>query len=131
MDLYEALKSGTSEEELLKTFHKELEDANKRIAAETEAEKAVHKEFIKDCREALAEGLVAYIQAVFDEKLNIDNIETFLERFEKEAEKTLSLCKIKPVDSTKMFPIGKIKKLSFSTTEDDQKILDEFIKSLK
>ena len=34
MDLYEALKAGTSEEELLKAFHKDLDEANARIAAE-------------------------------------------------------------------------------------------------
>ena len=58
MDLYEALKAGTSEEELLKAFHKDLDEANARIAAEEEA--AADKEYLADCRECLAEAILEY-----------------------------------------------------------------------
>ena len=49
MDLYEALATGSSKEELLKAFHKELDEA----AAKVEQEKAAKKKAAEDKKAAL------------------------------------------------------------------------------
>lgn len=66
MELYEVLKSGTSPEELEETFHKELASAMKRISEEQrqEQENEKKKSQIKDCREALAESICLYKNAL-------------------------------------------------------------------
>ena len=92
MDLYEALKSGTSEEELLKMFHKDLDAATARITKEKEAEEkaAADAEYLSDCREILADSIVDYIEALLEEgncNLSIDEITNLLKEFEKEAKK--------------------------------------------
>ena len=68
MDLYEALKAGTSEEELLKEFHKDLDEANARIAAEEEA--AADKEYLANCRDSLTEAILEYTKALLGEDLD-------------------------------------------------------------
>jgi hypothetical protein len=88
MDLYEALKAGTSAEELLKAFHKDLDEANARIAAEEEA--AADKEYLADCRECLAEAIIEYAKAFLgedlDESFSVESVVETLEGFEKEME---------------------------------------------
>ena len=89
MDLYEALKAGTSEEELLRAFHKDLDQANARIAAEEEA--AANEEYLTDCRDQLVEALTEYVEALLGEDLNeslpVDYIIESLKEFEKEIAK--------------------------------------------
>ena len=49
MDLYEALKSGTSADELVATFTKELETAKAKLKEETEAEQvAQYRSYLAD-----------------------------------------------------------------------------------
>ena len=89
MDLYEALKAGTSAEELLKAFHKDLDEANARIAAEQEA--AADKEYLADCRECLVEAIIEYAEALFgedlDESFSAESVIENLKGFEKEAKR--------------------------------------------
>jgi hypothetical protein len=92
MDLYEALKSGTSEEQLLKMFHRDLDAATARIAKEKEAEEkaAANAEYLSDCREVLANDIVDYIKAFLGEgncALSIDETINLLKEFEKEMKK--------------------------------------------
>lgn len=90
MNLYEALKAGTSEEELLKAFHKDLNEANERIAAEKKAEEetVANKEFLDECRIALAACIVNYFEALFGNgSTNLcdeEDIEEILMDFEEE-----------------------------------------------
>lgn len=135
MDLYEALKAGTSEKELLEAFHKDLEAANARIAAETEA--AADKEYLTDCRERLAKTIIEYAEAFFDEDLNesfpIESVIETLEKFEKEMEQTVALSKkldkiFEKTKSNNKKPVGI--KITTSSIDDDD-IIAQFIKSLK
>ena len=136
MDLYEALKAGTSAEELLKAFHKDLDEANARIAAEEEA--AADKEYLADCRAALAEAIVDYAEAYFGEDLdedavNADDLEKTLIEFEKEMESALSFKRrldkvLAKAKSENKKPVG-IKITTRSTDDDD--IIRDFIKSLR
>ena len=112
MDLYEALKAGTSTEELLEAFHKDLDEANARIAAEQEA--AADKEYLTDCRECLAEAIIEYAKVLlgedFDESFSAEFVIEDLKGFEKEMVKqTLSkrLDKIlKKAKSENKKPVG-------------------------
>lgn len=138
MDLYEALKAGTSEEELLKAFYKDLDEANARIAAEQEA--AADKEYLADCRECLAEAIVEYAEALFgedfDESFSAESVIENLKGFEKEAKQTIAFSKklgkldeiLEKVKSENKKPVG-IKVTTRSIDDDD--IIAQFLKSLK
>lgn len=88
MDLYEALKAGTSAEELLAAFHKDLDAATARITEEKNT--AADQEYLAECRSALADAIVDYTIACCDEEeldeneLDSDKIEEILIDFEKE-----------------------------------------------
>lgn len=135
MDLYEALKAGTSEKELLEAFHKDLEVANARIAAETE--EAANEEYLTDCREYLAEAIIKYAEALLDENLDeslsVESIVETFKEFEKELEQAFAFSKkldkiFKKVKSEDNEPAG-IKVTTHSVDDDD--IIGKFLKSLK
>lgn len=135
MDLYEALKAGTSEEELLKAFHKDLDEANARIAAEEEA--AADKEYLADCRECLAEAIIEYAKAFLgedlDEAFSVESVVETLEGFEKEMEQAVAFSKkldkmFKEAKSENKKPVG-IKVTTRSVNDDD--VIAKFLKSLK
>lgn len=136
MDLYEALKSGTSEEELLKAFHKDLDAANARIAAEQET--TANKE-LTDCRKSLAEAIIKYTKALLgekdlDESLSAESIVETLKEFEKEMKQTVTFSKkldkiFEKTKSKNGKPAG-IEVTAHSDNDDDY-IIAQFIKSLK
>ena len=135
MDLYEALKAGTSAEELLKAFHKDLDEANARIAAEEEA--AADKEYLADCRECLADAIIEYAKAFLgddlDESLSVESVIETLEEYEKEMEQAVALSKkldkiLEKTKSDGKKPVG-IKVTTRSVDDDD--IITQFLKSLK
>ena len=135
MDLYEALKAGTSAEELLKAFHKDLDEANARIAAEEEA--AADKEYLADCRECLAEAIIEYAKAFLDEDLDesfsVESVVETLEGFEKEMEQAVVFSKkldkmLKEAKNEGKKPVG-IKVTTHSIDDDD--VIAKFLKSLK
>ncbi len=135
MDLYEALKAGTSAEDLLKAFHKDLDEANARIAAEQEA--AADKEYLADCRECLADAIIEYAKAFLgedlDESFSVESVVETLEGFEKEMEQTIAFSKkldkiLKEAKNENKKPVG-IKVTTRSVDDDD--IIAQFLKSLK
>jgi len=135
MDLYEALKAGTSAEELLKAFHKDLDEANARIAAEQEA--AADKEYLADCRECLAEAIIEYAKAFLgedlDESFSVESVVETLEGFEKEMEQAVAFSKkldkmLEKAKSENKKPVG-IKVTTRSIDDDD--VIAKFLKSLK
>ena len=135
MDLYEALKAGTSAEELLKAFHKDLDEANARIAAEQEA--AADKEYLADCRECLAEAIIEYAKAFLgedlDESFSVESVVETLEGFEKEMEQAIVFSKkldkiLEKAKSENKKPV-EIKVTTRSIDDDD--IIAQFLKSLK
>lgn len=136
MDLYEALKAGTSEEELLKAFHKDLDEANARIAAEEEA--AADKEYLTDCRECLAEAILEYAKAFLgedlDESFSVESVVETLEGFEKEMEQAVAFSKkldkmLEKGKSENKKPVGI--KVTTHSIDDDDDIITQFLKSLK
>ena len=135
MDLYEALKAGTSAEELLKALHKDLDEANARIAAEEEA--AADKEYLADCRECLAEAIIEYAKAFLGEDLDksfsVESVVETLKEFEKEMEQTIALSKkldkiFEKAKSENKKPVG-IKVTTRSIDDDD--VIAKFLESLK
>lgn len=135
MDLYEALKVGTSAEELLRAFHKDLDEANARIAAEEEA--AADKEYLADCRECLAEAIIEYAKAFLGEDLDksfsVESVVETLEGFEKEMEQAVAFSKkldkmLEKAKSENKKPVG-IKVTTRSIDDDD--VIAKFLKSLK
>ena len=139
MDLYEALKAGTSAEELLKAFHKDLDEANARIAAEQQQqeEAAADKEYLTDCRKRLVEAIIEYAEALFgedlDESFSTESVVKTLKGFEKEAKQTIAFSKkldkiLEKAKSENKKPVG-IKITTHSIDDDD--IIARFLKSLK
>ena len=135
MDLYEALKAGTSAEELLRAFHKDLDEANARIAAEEEA--AADKEYLADCRDSLAEAILEYTEALLgddlDDSISVESVIETLKGFEKDVERTVIFSKkldkmLKEAKSEDKKPVG-IKVTTRSIDDDD--IIAQFLKSLK
>ena len=138
MDLYEALKNGTSAEELLNAFHKDLDDATARIAAEAAEAKLVDKQ-LTHYRDNLADAVANYSDAL-GEKMGVDfeplspeEVKKFLTAFEEEMEKTFSLSKrldnffkeTKRKENKK----PEVKTVKFCNSDDD--IIDRFLKNLK
>lgn len=136
MSLYEALKTGTSAQELLKMFYKNLDEANARIAAEEEA--AADKEYLADCREYLAEAIIEYAKAFLGEDLDesfssVESVVETLEGFEKEMEQAVAFSKkldkiLKEAKNENKKPVG-IKVTTHSVDDDD--VIAQFLKSLK
>lgn len=137
MDLYEALKSGTSADELIKAFHADLDKANERIDKEKkeEEQKRIQADQLSDCRHILAEALIRYMEAYLNEDLSADVTETdidkILESFEKEMNslkafyKTLTPKSKKTTDDTKT-----LKATSTVTGTMDGAIINDFLKGL-
>ena len=124
MDLYEALKSGTSADELVATFTKELETAKAKLKEETEAEQ------ITEYRGYLAEAIYNYIVALtgFETPVfTVGEIERGLKDVEKDLGPVLGL--LSGFQSTKEEDYKLFKTESKAKTDGD--ILAEFIKSLK
>jgi hypothetical protein len=135
MDLYEALKAGTSAEELLKAFHKDLDEANARIAAEQEV--TANKEYIANCRNDLAEAIIEYTKALLgedlDDSISAESVVETLEGFEKEMEQAVAFSKkldkmLEKAKNEGKKPVG-IKVTTRSIDDDD--IIAQFLKSLK
>lgn len=147
MDLYEALKAGTSADELLAAFYKDLDAANERIAAEEAAEKAAAKkqkeyeERLSIARADVAEFLTYYFDALFEDddeiSLSEEEIEDLLIELEKSAKSILAFVKVFDTDNNKAEATAlkqekKEKpsiKVKYSTNDDD--IIKEFLKNLK
>ena len=136
MDLYEALKAGTSEEELLKAFHKDLDEANARIAAEQEA--AADKEYLADCREYLAEAIIEYAKALLgedlDESISVKSVTETLKGLEEDVKQTVTLSKkldkiLKEAKSENKKPVGI--KATTRSIDDDDDIIAQFLNSLR
>ena len=124
MDLYEALKSGTSADELVATFTKELEAAKAKLKEETEAERMLSYH-----RSCLADAIYDYISALTGAEtlsFTIPEIEKELKGVEKDLGPVLTLLSsfVEPKEEDyKFFKTNKAK------TDGD--IIAEFIKSLK
>ena len=116
MDLYEALKAGTSKEQLQETFKKELEEATMRLAAE-----AAETETLNNSREKLIDAIIDYTQTYYNEQFDTSNMKKYINKILLEYEKDLdNWRKIdKPINT------HKIKK---KPTDDD--IIFDFIKNL-
>ena len=136
MDLYEALKAGTSEEELLKAFHKDLDEANARIAAEQET--TADKEYLANCRDSLAEAILEYTKALLgedlDESISVKSVTETLKGFEEDVKRTVTLSKkldkiLEKAKSENKKPVG-IKATTCSIDDDDD-IIAQFLNSLR
>jgi len=158
MDIYEALQSGTSAEDLIKKFNTELMEAQKKIRDEQEqrqkrlkeAEAAAHEKKIagleadlNDARAILAEQIVYYVDCYADyvtegkylesDKDAIISTEE-VEKLLKEAEAAVG-ADIRTLMA--IYNIGKLKKdnkdknlnVKFKSTDTD--IINDFIRGLK
>ncbi len=124
MDLYEALRDGTSADELVATFTKELEAAQAKLKAETEEEQ------VAQYRSYLADAIYDYITALtgFETPVfTVEEIEKGLKDVEKEFGPMLTL--LSGFQSAKKEDYKLFKTESKAKTDDD--ILNQFIKMLK
>jgi hypothetical protein len=71
MDLYEALKEGATEEELLAAFKKDLAEAADKLNAENEEFERLEE--LDDARWDLAEALLVYMDLLFNDG-SFDNV---------------------------------------------------------
>lgn len=146
MDLYEALKNGADEDELIHLFSKDLAAAKEKIrveeAAQREAEEKKH--WLEDCRNDLAMALTDYIGAVFGQDwIDEDTdgaIADLLEEFEKEVKSNNIYVELLKKE---LFPDKSKKKKTdaimkekptvkiFSQSEEDDMIIRGFLDSLK
>ena len=141
MDLYEALKSGVSEAELLEGFNKDLTEAKEKITKEIEKEKAEkearEKKIIKtrlaEYRPVVAAALHDYLNLglnLFNEEdyISQEEIEDILKEFEKNLDSLSFFIKWfdKSLDKNKEF------KIPFKSWElfDDDRVIEDFIKTL-
>lgn len=142
MDLYEALKSGTSAQELQDAFYKELNDARDKVAEEAikqaeeaakkirEAEAAaLNKEYLDNARYRLADALVAYAEALTGD-FNLEELDVY-ESCVTSVEEILKLFEVE-MNSPKQEK--KEKKSSFINLKhdlNDDDIIAAFLSSLK
>ena len=136
MDFYEALKSGTSEAELLKSFTAALNEAKDKLKKEeaAKAELEAKKADLEKRRTALAAAIYDYAKAFYGEDVikytNLDEINKILLDFETQNEKFRKI-KDKLQMNYEWSKLPKLnKEMSFSA-KADQEIIDKFIKSLK
>ena len=118
MDLYEALKAGTSPDELERKFQEELAAARKKYYAE---------EDLNDTREELAAEIIEYLSLVlgkeFVKDFNRKDIVELLKSMEKDLKTGYDVFK----------KLDKNMKVSGSLSLDksDEDIINAFLKSLK
>lgn len=93
MDLYEALKAGSSAEQLLRAFNEDLEKANTRLKEEKEV---AEKNLLNKSRKELAKAMNEYFKLLFKDSLKDDgyafsekDVEKILFDFEKNMNKIL------------------------------------------
>lgn len=141
MDLYEALKGGTSEDELQKSFDEELAKARMRIAAEKKREeeekslKAAKEKQINDCRRLLAESVIDYANSLCDDTVPshlLEEVEKELINFEKSIGWIYTLDKLFDNDKKSSLKTteNKNKTYSKSYSSDDDIIIQSFLDSL-
>lgn len=145
MDLYEALKSGVSEKELLEGFNKDLTEAKAKITKEIEKEKAeketqaekARKARLAEYRHEVAAALCDYLRFglnVLDTNEYISQTEKEIEDILKEFEKNLDSLSFfvkwfdKGLDKNK----NKEFKIPFKSWElwNDDTVIKDFIKTL-
>lgn len=137
MNLYEALKAGTSTKELVDNFYKDLSEASKRITEEKKKkmaeEAAAKKEELKSFRSALINAALdytrKYTEIILHEKMEDEEIETLAKEFEQilvNSEKEMeSLASLSEKD------IFKNKNIKIFNSLDDNDIINDFLRSLK
>lgn len=139
MDLYEALKGGTSEDELQKSFDEELAKARMRIAAEKKKEeeeslKKAKQQQVDYCREALAESILEYADSLFGSDIlaiyPIEDVEEELKNFEKEVDNLYDLLSTFN-DLLKKAEIETPLKVKKSSKDIDDIIIRSFLEGLK
>ena len=121
MDLYEALKAGTSADELIKTFNEDLAKAQERLKQEGKKREAFAKS-----RKALVEAIYNYIKTFLGddfkkEDISIGYIDSLLFNTEKELNAILKNNK-------------ENKKSSLKITNhffDDDEVIKQFLDMLK
>ena len=118
MDLYEALKAGTSADELEDKFQEELRAALKRYNAE---------EDLNDTREELAAEIIDYLALVLGERFvkdfSVKDIVEMLKSMEKDLKTSYNV--LKKLDKN-MKASG-----SLSIDKSDEDIINAFLKGLK
>lgn len=94
MDFYNALKNGTTIGELTKAFNDAIKDAQNRIAADQEKEKAKAEKAkaLEDARSKVAKSLTTYINLLLSSsQASQKEIETVLKNFESDYKNIKSL----------------------------------------
>ena len=80
MDLYEALKGNTTEEELIRKFTEELNAAKEKLREEEERETRLKKD-----RDALIAAMITYLNtAGYENRFSYKDIENKLKNFEND-----------------------------------------------
>lgn len=115
MELYEALKNGTSKEDLIKAFTEELNAATARLEEDkaTEQEKQKKEEEIAAARAKATEALEDYYNLLgigakidFSDAFNLDSLNTMFKE------------------------LGKVWQRTKPTSASDEDIISKFIRSL-
>lgn len=140
MDLYEALKGGTSEDELQKSFDEQLAKARMRIAAEKKKEeekslKAAKEKQINDSRKLLAESVINYANSLCDDTVPshlLEEVEKELINFEKSIGWIYTLDKLFDNDKKSSLKTteNKNKTYSKSYSKSDDDIIQAFLNGL-
>ena len=137
MDFYEALKSGTTEGELLKSFNEALKNAKDKIEKEkvAEAAKASREKELIALRGGLAAAIYAYVKAFYGaenlkDKISIKDVENILLDFEKQNEKFKDL-KDGKFKLDWSFDLGDWNKPFIKTSKTDEEAIKKFLKALR
>lgn len=141
MDLYEALKSGVSEKELLEGFNKDLTEAKEKITKEKaekeNQEKKIREAQLAEYRHEVAAALCDYLRFglnILDTDEYISQTEMEIEEILKEFEKNLDGLSffIKWFDKSLDKNKNKEFKIPFKswTLFDDDRVIEDFIKTL-
>ena len=145
MDLYEALKNGTSAEELISAFNKDMEAAKKRLEQEKKKEKT---EARNKSRSKFASAILDYFASCLDESCyalpTVTELEELLKGFEEEMQGSMGLIDelSRSLVNNKKEPVGveiktystdpknEHKRRSRTNYDIDTQILNAFIKGL-
>ena len=127
MELYEALKSGTSADDLETAFRAELAAAQERLDQEQQEleNREAETAYLEDCRSELAEALYDYVVALIgeDSDITIDEIEDKLLEIEKEV---MSLYKV----SKKLEKSFNVLKRQNKQSVSDDDIISKFLRNM-